>query len=91
MLPVSFSLLIYYLGVKESGGKGGRLFVAVEGLTWVGGDEGAVEAEDRVVWVDEDGFLFAGAGIEETEEWAEARFAEVETLVIGQEDSAGGS
>ena len=82
--PVSF--FAYLLtNLVDVGGKGGGLFLGCgTGLTWVGGDEeGAVEAENGRIWVDEDGFLFAGPGIEEFEEWGEAWFAEVEALVIG--------
>lgn len=41
------------------------------GLTWVGGDEGAVDAEDRHVRVNEDGFLTSGARVEVFEEGGE--------------------
>ena len=71
--------------------KGGSLWGCGTGLTWVSRDEGAVEADNRRVWVDEDGFLFTGAGIEEFEEWGEARIAEVEALVIREKDGTGGS
>ena len=40
-------------------------------LTWVGGNDCAVDPEIRRLRVDEDGFLFAAACIEEFKEWCE--------------------
>lgn len=40
-------------------------------LTWIGGNDCAVDAEIWLLWVDEDGFLFAVACIEEFKEWCE--------------------
>lgn len=40
-------------------------------LTWVGGNDCAVDPEIWLLRVDEDGLLFAVACIEELEEWCE--------------------
>ena len=65
----------------------------MEKLTWVGRDElgGAVEPDDGHVRVDEDGFLLGMALVEVFEEWCELRVAEVETLMVGQQDGADGA
>ena len=41
--------------------------------------------------MDEDGFLLGVALVEEFEEGCEVRVAEVETLMVGQEDGADGA
>ena len=65
----------------------------MEKLTWVGGDEraGVVESDDGHVRVDKYGFLLGVALVEEFEEWCEMWVTEVETLMVGQKDSADGA
>lgn len=62
-----------------------------ERLTWVGGNDCAVDAEIWLLGMDEDGFLFAVACIEEFEERYEQRVAQIMALVVGQKDGANGT
>ena len=60
-------------------------------LTWVCRNEGAIEPEEWILRVDEDGFLFAVAGIEELEEWCEDLVAHIIKKKKKQEDGANGA
>ena len=69
---------------------GGKFSPLLLGLTGIGGNEATVEAENRHVRVDEDGFLLAATRVEEFEEGGEEWITKVVALMVGQEDGADG-